>query len=478
MPLTSMVVSRLAGEMNTFVPTEFQRRVLAVPEHVNCLLSGGRGGGKSTTLMLLTLRHCVTYKSRAKVLIVRKQLKSLAQMSVQLLGLFRSAYGKQVAYNGGTNMFMLPDGATVQLAYCDSAADLVSISQGFSFSQIYLDEAGSAPAIEVIDELALALRADPDVPTRLGLFANPAGANHASLFARYIRGRQPWHVFEYAGDLWCTCPSTLDMNPHLGMTYARRFEILKKTDYPKWLAMRHGDFSRLTGDFFSTCWDHDRIVFDANELDPSCFSKLTLAIDHGSSAPLVALLLGQTRKDQRLHNDRLIPAGAFVVYDEVAEYQQDNLNKGTGRSPREVAPRIKDMCRRAGLRRAAGYIDSAASSYHAGRSEKSISDLYRDAGIMVRDAKKGNRVERHEHLKQLIVDRRFFVADRCRYFLETVPTLPRDPKNLDDTDPAAPDHAMDAVEYGLAMSSGHAVNSYSMFATREAPDTGDRVISV
>lgn len=463
--------------MKTLQPTEFQHRVLSVPEHVNLLLPGGRGGGKSYALMFLALRHCVTYKSRAKVLIIRKQLKSLSQMSVQLLGLFRSAYGKDVSYNGGTNMFSLPDGATVQLAYCDGAADLVSIAQGMSFSAIFVDEAGSAPAIEVIDELALALRADPDVPTRLALFANPASTNHATLYARYMRGREPWRVFEYGGDLWCSCPSTLDMNPFLGDAYKRRFEVLKKSDFGKWLAMRHGDFSRLTGDFFGSCWDHDRIVFDANHLPPECMSSLSLCIDHGSSAPMVALLLGRTRADFRLADDRVIPAGSFVVYDEVAEYIPENHNKGTGRSPREVAPRIKAMCKRSGLSRARGVIDSAASSRHAGRNEKSISDLYRDAGVMVRDAKKGNRADRHENLKQLIVDRRFYVADRCRYFLETVPTLPRDPKNPDDTDPAAPDHALDAVEYGIA-GAAHGVKVGNFSGAEVEIDTGERVIVV
>ena len=137
------------------------------------------------------------------------------------------------------------------------------------------------------------------------------------------------------------------------------------------------------------------------------------------------------------------------------------------------------MCKRAGLRRASGVIDSAASSRHAGRNEKTISDLYRDAGILVRNAKKGNRAERHENLKQLIVDRRLFVADRCRYFLETVPTLPRDPKNADDTDPAAPDHARDALEYGIA---GSATGRASMGNFGGKPtrviDTGERIVHV
>jgi hypothetical protein len=55
--------------------------------------------------------------------------------------------------------------------------------------------------------------------------------------------------------------------------------------------------------------DHDHIVFDANELTPDCFSTLTLAIDHGSSAPMVALLLGRTREDLRLNRGSALVRG-------------------------------------------------------------------------------------------------------------------------------------------------------------------------
>jgi hypothetical protein len=72
-----------------------------------------------------------------------------------------------------------------------------------------------------------------------------------------------------------------------------------------------------------------------------------------------------------------------------------------------------------------------------------------------------------------------FVADRCRYFLETVPTLPRDPKNADDTDPAAPDHALDALEYGIAGSAtGHAAMGDFTKRPARVIDTGERVVHV
>jgi len=38
-------------------PTPWQERVLAVPEHLNLAMLGGRGSGKTTALALLVLRQ-------------------------------------------------------------------------------------------------------------------------------------------------------------------------------------------------------------------------------------------------------------------------------------------------------------------------------------------------------------------------------------------------------------------------------------
>ena len=129
--------------------------------------------------------------------------------------------------------------------------------------------------------------------------------------------------------------------------------------------------------------------------------------------------------------------------------------------------------------RARGVIDSAAEARTAGRAEASIADLFREVGVRVKPARKGARVPRFELLKQLMANGEFFVASRCRFWLATVPALPRDPRNPEDVDSAANDHALDATSYLIAgAAQGHVVMSDFRGLPPRLPDTGNRVIYV
>lgn len=457
-------------------PSPFQAQVLAVPEDMNLFLGGGRGGGKSFAVMLLILRHCNQYKNRARVLVTRRRLKSLLQFAEELRALLRSAYGAGFTYNQNDNIFRLSNGATIALTHCESSAALQDTVQGMTFSLIVVDEAGEGPELPVIDALALTLRA-PGVPLRLILAGNPGGANHSALAERYVTGRAPWAPFEFADQQWVYAPSTVDDNPHLPEAYKRNFSVLAHTDPALYKAHRHGDWSAIVGDYFGGVWQHARAVFDHHELPPDCFGSLRLSIDWGSAAPCASVLGGQLAYDVRLSDDRVMPKGSWVIYDEHVEADPKNISRGTGRTPGQIAPALHAMCARSGVR-ARGVIDSAAEARTAGRAESSIGDLFREAGVRVSPARKGARVPRFELLKQLMANGEFFVASRCRYWLATVPALPRDPRNPEDVDSSANDHALDATSYLIAgASSGHvAVGDFS--PPRRLPDTGERVILV
>jgi len=458
-------------------PTAFQSKVLAVPEDHFLFLGGGRGGGKSFGLQLLILRHCNQYRQRARVLVTRRRLKSLHQFADELRALLRGAYGAGVAYNQNENTFRLPNGASILLTHCESSSALTDTVQGMTFSLIVVDEAGEGPAVDVIDAMSLTLRMQ-GVPLRLVLAGNPGGANHSALADRYVSSRIPWTPFEFGGNKWVYAPSVVDDNPHLPDAYKRNFEVLRVTDPALYLAHRHGDWSAIVGDFFAGSWRHEEMVIDHHEVPPETFSKLALAIDWGSAAPCVALLMGNLAFDVRLRDDRVLPRGSLVVYDEHAEVDPLNMARGTGRSPSQIAPNIHAMCARNGVR-ARGVIDSAAEARSAGRVEASISDLFRAAGVRVAPAKKGPRVPRFEALKTKMIEGEFYVASRCRGWLRTVPSLPRDPRLPEDVDTKAIDHWLDACSYGLAGAAARRIRVCHLGSrTPPEPDTGGRVIWV
>ena len=457
-------------------PTPYQVQVLTVPEDHFMFLGGGRGGGKSMGVQFLILRHCDQYQQRAKVLVTRRRLKSLLQFAEEIRALLRSAYGRDIPYNQNDAMFRLPNGATIQLTHVESASALSDVAQGMSYTMICVDEAGEGPGMEVIDQLGLSLRGGGGVPLRIVLAGNPGGANHSALAERYVTGREPWMPFDFAGNTWVYAPSTVDDNPHLPAAYKRNFEVLARTDPALYRAMRLGDWSALVGDFFQGIWDADKMVFDHHDVPPDCFATLKLSLDWGSAAPMAAVLAGRLAVDVRLPDDRVMPRGAWVIYDEHGEVSPNNIARGTGRTPGQIAPALHAMARRNGVR-ARGVIDSAAEARTAGRMEASVSDLFRAAGVRVTPAKKGPRVPRFEQLKELMVNGEFFVASRCRLWLATVPSLPRDPRIPDDVDTKANDHFLDATSYAIAGESGGRVQQ-SGFTPEPRMPRDERVVWV
>ena len=461
---------------NIIAPTPFQARVLAVPEDHFLFLGGGRGGGKSFGLQLLILRHCDQYKQRARVLVTRRRLKSLLQFAEETRALLRSAYGREVAYNMNDNVFRLPNGATITLTHVESSSALSDVAQGHSYSLIVVDEAGEGPGMDVIDQLGLSLRA-PGVPLRMVLAGNPGGQNHSALAERYVTGRAPWAPFEFADQQWVYAPSTVDDNTHLPDAYRKNFEVLKHTDPALYKAHRWGRWEAITGEFWAGVWNPARAVFDHHEVPPDAFSSLKLSVDWGSAAPCAVVLGGQLAYDLRLSDDRVMPKGSWVILDEHFEHDPLNIAKGSGRTPGQIAPDLIRMCARNGVR-ARGVIDAAAEARTAGRMEASVSDLFRVAGVRVSPARKGPRIPRWEQMKELMVNGEFFVASRCRFWLATVPQLPRDPRRAEDIDSSANDHMADCTSYLIAGAASGLVTVGDFSPPRRLPDTGERVMYV
>lgn len=113
----------LLHESNVVAPSPFQQRVLALPEHWNLLLAGGRGGSKSVCSQFLMIRHAMKYRERAKILYVRESWESIKQFEDELAQLIQKVFGKEVGHHSTNHMFTWQHGGTIQLSQLEDEKD-------------------------------------------------------------------------------------------------------------------------------------------------------------------------------------------------------------------------------------------------------------------------------------------------------------------------------------------------------------------
>jgi hypothetical protein len=428
---------------STYDPTPFQARVETIPESFCLFLGGGRGGGKTHSAIRLILGHCERYREGARVLVTRKEQISLGQFRDEMRRMTTARFNAQ------DSTFHFDNGATCSLRHCESEAALVSVAQGFSFSLIAVDEAGDAPTLSVIDQLMLSLRSASGVPTRMLLLANPAGRNHADLAARHVTSHVPWAPYTLGAREWVTCPSTLDDNPHWGDEYRRNFEQTKLSDPNRYLAMRYGDWSAIVGAYFARIWDAGLMTVPVEELRPDYFNQLRWGADWGTNSPCAFVLGGRLAQDVELASGRLLPRGAVVLTDEHSEHDPNDIKRGTGRAPSQIAPALWAISRRWRVT-PKGVIDSAANARTQYHGQQTISSLFRQHSVQFSSARKlGTRADRFENLRQMMVEGMLYVSTACRIWLATVPSLPIDERDPSVPDTRANDHFADATLYLL-----------------------------
>ena len=434
--------------------TPFQAKVSALPEVVdgrpnNLVFGGGRGSSKTWAIFLLAIRDSVRYGANYRGLLTRAKLKSLVQARTEIDFLLRGAYGKNgFTYSGSDTTFRMSNGATLQLGHCaDERA--VADWMGLSLSHVYLDEFHAAPTWEVFEQLALSVRST-QIPTRIILACNPLGKNHATIGAKFFPtdgSVKPWNPTEVDGRLWTVCPSTVyDGALRNDREYIAALEAI--TDPMRRAAFLEGRWDVMIGDFWEGTWSN-RLVYDPRDVPLDCFSSMQLGIDpSGGASPWAVLVGGRLRHDVRLPDDRVMPAGAFCLHDELYIADPQNLSKGRGWTPSQCAPHIHRLA--AGNQMTPrGVIDPAGFAHQMGAGTPSIGEALRLHGIAVRPASRAlaNRADGWLAMKDAMVKDQFWVSSACPHWLRTTPVLQRSPLDPDDLEKGGEDHLADGSRY-------------------------------
>lgn len=444
--------------------SDFQRRVLMLPETLDLFLGGGRGGGKSYTIGLLILRHVEQYGDRARVLYLRQTYGGLMDFVLILRDLFAKAYGTGVRYNGTEHVFRLPNGGYVELGQLDDFASY-SRYQGRSFGLLVIDEAGQYATPDLIDLMRSNLRGPRGMPLRMVLAANPGSVGHHWIARRYVFKAGPWQEFheEKSGRTWVSAPSTFLDNPHIDQEqYRAQLESACPTDPELLRAWLDGDWAVARGAYFASCLEESRVAIAPWKTIPKHINRDNwrepreslwenfLAHDFGSTAPSATYLF--VRSPGAEHEGKFYPRDSLIVVDELVAHQRDSLNKGLGWTAAITAEAIVEWCKPWGVA-ARGVADDAIFSKtgHAG----SIAEEFGRKGVTFHPANKADRISGWQRMRRLLADAGkpdvpgLYVSRACSYFWQTVPYLARDQKRVEDVDSSGPDHGADAIRYGI-----------------------------
>ena len=426
------------------------------------MLGGGRGSSKSFAKVILALRHCEQYGQRARVLYIRQTYKGLADFENLTRDVFGQLYGTKARYNSTEHVWKLPNGGYIELGQLESAADYTKY-QGRSFTLLMVDEAGQYATPELLDKLRSNLRGPKDMPIRMVIAANPGGSGHHWLAKRYVFKSQPWKPFDEksSGRQWVYAPGTFRDNPFIDQEqYLKQLEASCPNDKELLRAWVEGDWAVARGAFFASVIEESRNAIEPIEaipMQPARWDNKAakwdhwLAHDYGSSAPSVTYVMIESPGAEL--NGHYFPKGSILVIDELATSDPVALNSGLGYTVPHQAELIVEMCKKWDIR-AGGVADDAIFSKY-GSAAGSIADEFARAGVNFKRAKKADRKSGWEMMRRLLQDAGkpdkpgLYIARNCEYFWATVPYLGRDPRNAEDLDTRAPDHAADAIRYGL-----------------------------
>lgn len=400
------------------------------------LFGGSSGGGKTRALTCEALRACMRYPG-IRVGAFRRTYPELKESLLAELADLAYASALGAVWNGTEYELRFPNGSLIMFRYAETIKDATR-RQGGQYQLLVFDERTLTPP-DVIAFLESRLRSGrADIPV-LGIrsSANPGGAGHGAVKARYIvptnHGERV--ITDERGRTVRFIPSRLSDNPHVNPEYAADLHALPAKLRAAFL---DGNWNVFSGQMYPEL-TRDRHVIAPISL-PESWRRYN-GIDWGFGKPWGVLY-------------------AAVDEDGRVWWYRELYSAGVGEA--EQARRILEA--EAGDERV--LIRYADDAMWASRGDpKTIADVYADNGVHLTRANKGSRVIGWQRLRSYLAEKpacflhRSMGWDTCpgmhmfstlENFYRTLSDLPHATKgDPEDADTNAEDHLPDCARYLL-----------------------------
>jgi len=495
------------------------KQIIAFNTFANEILYGGaRGGGKSLLLRYAAIKWCLDVDG-IEIYIFRKTYGNVIRNHVYgSLGFSAileplKAFGVRII-TSQSPMVIFPNGSKIILSYLRNMADYDNY-HGIEMPVVMFDELTQFPQelyslikgnlrmtnIEIPEKyssqvlIKQAAEQGVELPDTYSFFpriissSNPTGIGHnwvKSNFVDRCGNDMELNIIpkDEGGMVRQYVPATVYDNPQLMKDSPNYIHNLKSLPPDKRRAYLEGDWDVTSGGAVDDVWDRNIHIVKAFDIPPTwvVFRSLDWGEAHPYSVGWWARSNGESVK---LKNGLTVtyPAGTvFRIYEDYGCANPDREpDKGVRLTTTQVARRVLTIEENLGIRSAFGIADGQIFSPNNGSSlyegfEKN--EVYwvaadkspgsRKIGLSLLKAMMKSSVDRDDYIVRMQQgdhvhppestheESCFYVFDRCKQWIRTVPSLPLSKLDPDDVNTDAEDHIYDETRYALMHKPSHA----------------------
>lgn len=433
------------------------------------LYEGTRGPGKTDALLMDFAQEVGKgYGAEWRGILFRQTFPELADIINKSQKWFPKIF-PDANYNKSEHSWTFKDGETLIFSYMEDESDYWKY-HGHAYPWIGWEELTNWESDICYRKMFSCSRSTkPQMPRKVRATCNPAGPGHHWVKARF---QLPTPHGKITGNLVTTEnePDRIAIHGdlkenrillHADPGYVQRLIASAPDDHilKAWL---EGSWDIVAGTMFASVWSPEHHIVPAfpwSLVPPSW--RVDRAYDHGQSKPFSVGWWLESSGEPIHYNNRVIGEvpGDLIRMDEwygCTGKPDEGLNMTATEIAEGIKHREKSWEIRVPVR--TGPADSSIfSDYSPG---KSVAGDMAQEGInwLPIDKGPGSRVQGWQQIRKLLKHaippptgpREYpgmFVTSRCKEFIRTVPTMPRDPKKPDDVNTKSEDHIGDETRY-------------------------------